>query len=445
MLLYTLPPLTVLVVGIALLVLAAPRPFLYARVFGGPTEGSGEWSGRAQLLVREGEVDAPAARAPLRVEWTSGGHTTSFATVTDEEGWAELRLERPAGAKMLDLSVYGGDLGALAVRGAPELSAARWRRAARRRSGVLETSPQGSDDDLRVAVRVMQGVLATPFEGVLDVEVLSGIEPLPGATLEWTPQGLDVLSATSRVTDARGRARIVVRPREHVVSLGLTAHGTVTTEAGLKRPAQVRWFSHLPLVAGALHPRVEGDELVIESATARESAWYAFVSRDERLRGGRVALRATDRGSSVGTVPLAEAGVAALPARTLWLVLTGDPDGRSPSTVGWPWGDQAETFDAIDALLLDGSRFGEQREAARRSRVRWALGGYCGVAALLTLVLLVLRVKGSDRELSLRLAAAGAAQSVPSRRSLAWGLVVAVLCVLLGFLVVALVSMARAH
>jgi hypothetical protein len=147
----------------------------------------------------------------------------------------------------------------------------------------------------------------------------------------------------------------------------------------------------------------------------------------------------------VGAVPLAVAGVPTPPEPDRWLVLSGDPDGRSPSTVGWPWGNQATTFDAIDAMLLDGSRFGAEREEARKSRVRWVVGGYCAVAALLTSVLFVRRVRSSDRELALRLAGAGAAQSVPSKRSLTWGLVVAVLCVLLGFLVVALVSLARAH
>ncbi len=444
LLLYGLPPLTVLVVGFALLVAGAPRPFLFARVLGGPTDGSGPWSGRIQLMSRDGDVDEPAANAPLRVEWSAGGHTTVRSAVTDAEGWAEVLLERPLGAKKLDLSVYGGELGVLAVRGAPELSAARWRHAARRRSGVLETSPDNAQE-LRVAVRVVDGVLAVPFEGPLEIEVREGAEPVIGAVLEWTPQGLDMLSASPLVTDARGQARVVVRPREHVVSLGLTATAPVSAPGAAERAAHGRWYSHLPLVAGALHARVQDAELVIESPTVRESAWYAFVSQTERLRGGRVQMRPTGRGGSIGSVPLAESGVTAPPAADRWLVVSGDPDGRSPSTVGWPWGNQATTFDALDALLLDGSRFGQEREDARRSRVRWVVGIYCAVAALLTLVLFVRRVRGADRELTRQLAGAGAAAAVPSHRSLTWGLVVAVLCVLLGFLVVALVSLARAH
>lgn len=460
-LLYAVPPLSVLVVGVVLLTAGAPQPFLFARLLGGPTDlrvppearrghrpgpfHFGSWSGRVQLLSREGDVDTPVAHAPLRVEWSAFGHVTSFRTMTDSEGWAEVRLDRPQPAEKLELSIYGGELGELAVRGAPELDTARWRQAARRRGGVLKASPGSAQEQLRIAVRVVDGVLAVPFECELEVDVRDGAQALAGAALEWVPQGLDVLSAPGLVTDEHGRARIRVRPREHAVFLDLTARKAVTTSGGAEQTAQGHWFSQLPVVAGALHAHIEKSELVIESPTVRDSAWYALVSQDRRLYGGRVEMHATGNGGSIGVVPQGEAGVPDRPSRDHWLVLSGDPDGRSPSTVGWPWGNQDTTFDAMDAVLLDGSRFGQQREDARRRRVRGVAGGYSALAALLTLILLVRRVRKADRELAWRLAGVGAAESVPSRGSLAWGLVVAGLCVLLGFLVVAVVSLARAR
>ena len=65
-------------------------------------------------------------------------------------------------------------------------------------------------------------------------------------------------------------------------------------------------------------------------------------------------------------------------------------------------------------------------------------------AFALTLFLFVTRVKRADAQLIEQLAGGEAETAVPSSRSLTWGLVVAGLCLLLGFLVVLLVSLLRA-
>ncbi len=430
-LLTVVPPVSVVLAGVALFVAGAPRPFQFARVLGGPTDGLGPWTGRVQLLERNGDVDEPAPHEKLRVEWIHAGRSTTLVTETDDEGWAEVRLERPHGAKKLELSVFGA-LDTLVVRGAPELSSERWRRAARRRSGVLEPRIQG---DTKLSVRVMDGVLAVPFAGKLSVDASRAGEPLAGLALEASAEGLDVVSPQSIVTDARGHAELVVRPREHVVALGLAA----STE----REA-LRWYAHLPVVAGALHGEVQDGRLVIRAPVAKDAAWFALVSERERIAGGRVGLTASAFGMASGSVDLRALGLPTPPRDDLWLVLSSDPDGRSPSTVGYPWGNQASTFDAVEALLLDGSRFGEEREAARRRRVRWVVGGYSLAAFALTLFLFVTRVKRADTQLFEQLAGGEASTAVPSSRSLTWGLVVAGLCLLLGFLVVVLVSLLRA-
>lgn len=433
-LLMGVPPISVIVVGVVLFVAGSPRPFPFARVFGGPTDGAGPWTGRVQLLTRSGDVDEPLAHAPLRVEWSDRGSSTSFVSRTDDEGWAEVRLERPRAQSRLDLSVYGGELQTLVARGAPELPAERWRRAARRRSGVLQSRSEGA---LSLAVRVSGGVLSVPFASTIEIEARDGHGPLRGAVITTTTEGLDVASRVSLVTDERGRAELVVRPREHVVSLALELRAE-------HERAEVRWFGHLPVVAGALHVGVQEGALVIESPVARESAWYALVSQSERLAGGRVALAPDGRGGALGRVSLSEARIPAPPRDDLWLVVSGDADGRSPSTLGWPWGKQGSTFDAVDALLLDGSRFGAERELSRRRRLRAVVGAYALAACALTLFLLVSRVRRENSDLVEQLNEVGAGEAAPTPRSLAFGLVVAGFCVLLGFLVVLLVSLLRA-
>jgi hypothetical protein len=431
-LLTVVPPVSVVLAGVALFVAGAPRPFQFARVLGGPTDGIGPWTGRVQLLERDGDVDEPAPHENLRVEWTHAGHSTTLVAQTDDEGWAEVRLERPQGATKLELSVFGGALDTLVVRGAPELSAERWARAARRRSGVLEPRVQG---DTKLSVRVMDAVLAVPFAGKLSVDASRAGEPLAGLALEPSAEGLDVVSPKSIVTDAHGHVELVVRPREHVVALGLAAR----TEG-----EALRWYAHLPVVAGALHGEVQDGRLVIRAPVAKDAAWFALVSERERIAGGRVGLTASAGGMASGSVDLRALGLPTPPRDDLWLVLSSDPDGRSPSTVGYPWGKQATTFDAVEALLLDGSRFGEEREEARRRRVRWVVGGYSLAAFALTLFLFVTRVKRANSQLFEQLAGGEASTAVPSSRSLTWGLVVAGLCLLLGFLVVLLVSLLRA-
>ncbi len=437
-LLYALPPFTVLVVGFALLVAGPARPLLFARVLGGPTLGVGDaWSGRVQLVWRDADVDTPAAFTPLRVVWSSEGSSTQFRTTTDADGWAEVQLERPHGARSMEIAVYGGERGVLAARGAPVLAVERWRKAARRRSGRVDGSLEGGDGATRLEVRIPSGVLAVPFEELVLVQASRHGQPLRGARVEWTVQGLDVQNASPVFTDVDGMARLAVRPREHVVSLELRVRPAEEAESG-------RWFSYLPVVAGALRPRVDGADLVIESPIVRDTAWYAFVSEQGRGRGGSIALRPNGRGGAEGRVPLTESGVMAPPVVGRWLVVSGDADGRSPSTVGWPWADQGVTFDAWDAELLDGARFGERREEARRRRVRWTVGCYSVVAALLTAVLFVRRIRAAEHELERRLVDAGAPDAVSARGRLTGGLVVGTLCVLLGFLVVLLVSLARA-
>src|SRR5690606_19383539 len=127
---------------------------------------------------------------------------------------------------------------------------------------------------------------------------------------------------------------------EHVVSLELRA----TSDA-----AAGSWFSTLPVVPGAMQAEVDGGRLEVQSPIERDSAWYTWVSASERLGGGKLVLAPAPFGAA-GGVPLP---FEALEAAT-WVVISSEPDARSPSAVGWPLGRRTTTFDVAEANVLDG-------------------------------------------------------------------------------------------
>ena len=171
----------------------------------------------------------------------------------------------------------------------------------------------------------------------------------------------------------------------------------------------------------------------------------AVVTLSERLFGGRVTLAPDASGRSVARVPL-----PALAPGQHYGVVSSEPDLRSSAAVGWPLepaaGDEPEqTFDAVEALLLDGRPRALARDARRRARVRWVIGAFSATALAIELLLLVAFTRKSDRELDAHLAEAGVdardASRLAPKRSPA--VVVALLAIALGFLVVALVGVLR--
>jgi hypothetical protein len=124
-------------------------------------------------------------------------------------------------------------------------------------------------------------------------------------------------------------------------------------------------------------------------------------------------------------------------------VVASDRDLRGPSSVGWPLAPAvtpAMTFDAVEALLLDGRPRAALHEKLRRDRVRWVTAAFCAAALLIELALLVALTRSSDRHLDAHLARSGVAgedaQKLAPKRSPT--VVIALALVALGFLVVAL-------
>ena len=431
--LLALPVVTVAVVALALLTAAAPRPFRVARVWGGPTDGE-----RVSLRVEvvdivqsRGEVvEEPTPGATVSLRIGAAGFEAARKLTLDAEGMAEVLLDVPraSGPLLASVSQQGVEL----ALGRIALSHARWANAARRRGGwVTGHAPGGYD----VRIAPERGALAVPFEEGLRVQVRRDGAPVAGATLELVVTGGRAV-VREAVTDPRGRARFSLVPEEHTLGVRIAIS---------ERNTRSEIAFGLPVVPGALRARLVGGGLVVEAPVPRDTAYFALVTEHERLSGGRIALAPNGSGDFVARVP-----IPALPVAPTHAVVATERDLRSAAAVGWPLvvrpeDDAQATFDAVDALLLDGRSLGAARESGRRARVRWATVAFCAIAVLLELVLFVAQARARDRELDAHLEREGvlgdeAARLAPMRSS---AIFVAIAAVALGFLLLALAAVLK--
>jgi len=429
---YGLPVVAVFAVALALLTAGSARPYRVARLWGGPTDGS-RLSFRVEVLdVREdrggGFEERSVPGGSVRVHVVRAGFEADRTVALDEEGGGEVALEVPAGSPRFELVIAqaGVDL----ARGGVELAAARWAQAARRRGGFTS----GVAGALTVRVAPRRGALAVPFEEALAVEVSRDDGPVAGAKLTGSAAGAQ-LAPREALTDVRGRAWFRLRPEEHSVSvrLGIDAGG-VTSEGTFG----------LAVVPGAFRAMLVGRTLLVESPVPRDVAYVALVTERDRLHGARLALAPDASGNSVARLEL-PAGLS-----PTYAVVSSDRDLRSPAAVGWPLvpsesGPPAQTFDAVDALLLDGRPRAARRERLRRDRVRWTTAAFCSAILLIEMVLLIGLKRASDRALDRHLAREGVvdeeAERLAPRRSPA--LLLALALIALGFLVVTLAAVLK--
>jgi hypothetical protein len=425
LLLYGLPVITVVIVALALVTTGAPRPYRVARLWGGPTDGSA-LSLRVEVFemvedrgggMQERQVSGGAVRVHVQRPGLEGAHPVTL----DAEGGGEARFEVPPGGAPTEVEVE--QAGVTLARGAIGLSTERWTGAARRRGGFAAASAGGLD----VRVAPVRGALAVPFEEELVAEVRRGAAPVVGGSIDLGANGARVTPKTV-TTDAAGRAHFRLTPEEHTLSVRLA----------LRDPGGAGEASFgLGVVPGALRARLDGRTLVVESPVPREMAYFALVTERERLLGGRLALAPDRRGGSSARFELPPE------LRPTHAVVASDRDLRSPSSVGWPLAPTATpalTFDAVEALLLDGRPRAALREKHRRARVRWVTAAFCAAAVLIELALLVALTRSSDKDLDAHLARSGVAgeeaQRLAPKRSPT--VIIALALVALGFLIVAL-------
>jgi hypothetical protein len=438
MVLYALPLFTIAVVSFALFVVGSPRPLTAARIWVGPTEGVSRITPRISVFVRFMGIEEPAALDSITLDArTSDGRTATWSGAIDEQGMATPTLDFGApvhGAISVQVSTGGKTLAV----GVLELTPDEWRKSLRELGGfIAHGSRSGS---LLVQVAPGRGALAVPFEDPLLVEVRNANGPVRNVKLSFDPDGMAVDEKNTRLTtDAMGRAFVRVTPREHVVSLRVNA--TLGEEKG-------SWFGRLPIIPGAFSVRLEENGLSIVSPIPRDIAYYAVITRDRTLTRGSVVLQPTPNGLASAHVPLPER-----PAEPLWAIASGEPELDSSSTVGWPLqavppgAEPARSRVTVDPLLVDGIYRAEVIDGKRRSQARWIAGGVTLIAVILASLLFSYVGRRSRVVLEAHLAESmledGASERISDRPGRFWGVVIAILCVALGFLVVALVALHR--
>jgi hypothetical protein len=453
--LYLVPVLTVAFAAFALLVVGGTRPIVGASLSGGPTQGAKVLSWRLEVSQELGAVQAPLGLGAVAVEVNLGdGRRASWRGSVDVRGDAFVAIQVP-GAPVtgpVDVTVSSPLFAHDLARGSVELTRDDWIDRAQWRGGWIKGRRTGQ---LEVEVAAARGMLAVPFADPLLVQVRDGGVAVPAARLELQPEGLEVQAphrGKEHRTGPMGRALVRVAPNEHVCALRVTAHAPDGRKG--------EWYSTVPVLPGALHASWQKRGLVVRSPVPRERAYYALVSERQRWAGGCVKLSPDSEGGATGFVNLAK-----LPPQPLWAIVGGDSDLLPDNAVGWPLEpatDGAERLTASatinprrsltvpDQLLLDGMVSARRLDERRRRRARGLTALYVGLALALVAILIARRARESQSRLEEHLARnadgiEGAERIAPPRRAAWWTLLVALLCVGLGFLMIMLLVMYGAY
>ncbi len=433
-----------MVVAIALLVVAAPRPVTGARIYGGPSPDSHRLSARVVVNEQRGDQTRAVPHRPIGVEMRDGGE--QLATWTgelDADGSASVTLQsaRPLPPAPVLLVTAPWTRGPLAL-GSVEIQRQPPPPLAADRGGWIAPPRKGG---LHIQVAPAAGALAVPFETTLLVEVLRDGAPVANVHLDLDGESLDVVGPVLP-TNEYGRTTARVRPTAHVAALSVRGRAAGGVEG--------RWYSTLPTVGGAMVSSVSATgELLIQSPIQRDRAYFSVVTPRGRWTGGTVHLAPDERGGAAGRTPF-----EAPRASPAWLVVSSELDLRSPSTVGWPLEEVEHDFLAgktrraphtrttADELLLDGMSPLLQLETRRQTQVRQLTALFVVTAMALVALLVMLQVRDSDRRLQAHLhrnADQGERPIAVSRAKTVLGTAVAVLCIVLGFMILALLAMLR--
>lgn len=424
-----IPLLAVASIGTLVLWVGAPRPVLSARLWGGPTDRLARFTGLIEL-ERQGDLRVPRSGATVQVSARAeSGATAQTVARLDPDGQAEITLDfgrRAPGSFQISLQ----EAGRVVAEGRVQLTGAEWAAKASVRGGYFPVASRGSAA-LRAAPA--RGTFAVPFASSLWIRAESAAgRPWPGARLELSSSGARV-EPTSLVTDARGFGFASLTPLEHGVTLTVRASGSTD---GAELTASV------PVVPGALMAERRDRVLVLRSPIARSEAFVTVVSEAGRLLGARVPLQADAQGMASGSLDLP----AELPAKT-WAVVESVRGAPSAERVGWPLfdprGEPAVTFDARDALLLDGFPHARAQERDRQRTVRRIAVGIGLAGALFSAFSVILNARRQGRRLTAHLEAqltlegeSSIGLAKPSRS----GLWLAVALIALGFLLTAAVA-----
>ncbi|MEZ4372961.1 MAG: hypothetical protein R3B07_19210 [Polyangiaceae bacterium] len=457
-----LPGFSVLVIGFALFVVGAPRPYVAARLYGGPLEGQSEYHLRLEAGERLGELESPRQLGLQVHARTQDGREAVWGGQTDPQGNAEVTLgfdsptEGPLTVSVnLDRSQAELPSGYVLARGNVTALERTWRENV----SVGETWTKRSSGELRLRVAPARGVYAVPFRDGLFVEVTREGKPVAGADVQlaldgatWFEGGAEGGERRHAVSDERGRVHAELVPDSHVITLEVKAR--LEQPSGEALTGRLAW--RLPVVPGALDAQLDGDDdsrgLVVTSPVERERAYVALLDQDARWGGGTVELHLAPDGNYRGRWALPH---DFRPAKH-WALVSSESDFASAGTVGWPLSDSSEVpqpgLRAREMRLLDGFPAAYQRDKSRVSRARWLAIGVALLAGALVLVLLMRRAQESQRKLAAHLrrqealgnAEQGADTTLQAPRY-SLTLVLGLICVGLAFLMLGLLVLYRAH
>ncbi len=462
-----LPALTVLLVAFAVFVVGAPRPYVSARVYGGPLEGQAEYHLRLSVAERSGETESPRQLGLRLNARAADGREAAWGGVSDPQGNAEvaLRFDAPTTGPMelsVELDAAQAELpaGLILARGTARASLAEWDAGLTRGA----TWSQVSKGDLGLRVAAERGTFATPFKDWLWVEVTRLGRPVAGAQVtlqleggEWVVDGEPAGSSRQLVTNEHGTLRALLAPETHVLSLEAQASLEQPDAPPLK--GGLAW--RLPLVPGALDVRPDDHDpllLRVRSPIERQEAYVALIDEHGRWGGASVSLFPSPDGTSRGALRLAasQPNAGGRPElKHLWALVSSEPDFKSAGCVGWPLADTqaapAATLKASELHLLDGFPAAFVRDQRRVARARWLGAGVALLSGLIAVVFLLQRAHRSQARLAQHLAAQEQLGDTPDGErarfqapAYSWGLLLGVLCVGLSFLLLALIALYRA-
>jgi hypothetical protein len=448
------PAVTILAAGFAMVTLATPRVLVAVRVWGGPT-AAGTQSVRLQCVRRAIGIDDSVAVDGLEVD--IAGQRSSARC--GEDGQAEVTVTLPSEGRARVRVVRAG---VVLAEGDARVTRSEWLRDA-----VEFPTQVAGGGTLAVRASVEGGVVVMGRPTRIRLRVAEELRA-PGA-LRVSCGGCEV----SEPRPAEGGLDVVVTPTFVTASLSLEQ---ARAEGAAARGA---WEARLPVASGALSvdslrnhsARIAG---VVRAPQVRSRAYVRVQDGLGRRAAAALALSPDGRGGSFAPFEL-PLGALDEPA---WLVVSPEPSLGSPSALSWPLPppsasahrgagpDQPPADGRVvpDKLWLDGLEPMYARERARVDGMLGSVGAVIAMGALLESLLLYERSRASRRRLAQHLAryAADEGPAGPGgaggdssgnhdalsaelleERGAGFRIALAIVAVLFGFAVVAVVLMGR--
>lgn len=393
--------------AVALLLRGQPRETLGARVFSGPTAGTGPSSLRLSCVRRDVGVEDLVPRTGLRV--TLAGEERDVAC--DDAGAAELAFV--LGERSPQVLVREG--GHVLVAGLAGASRATWVAGHLHQPAKL---PVGGD---------VPGTLIVPG-GVFPTDAPTEVTFVPDA-----PGAVRPTAAGGEIADVVAKdanTRFVVVPRFLRVELTLEREGKRSTFDLSAAPLEVR-VDRIQIADGkvtaALRRRGGPPQLHV-----------VLTDREARRRAATVALKKDPSGDAVGGVTLSLDGVVP-PA---WLEVA--PGANATPTLGVPLHPELDPRGRItrDVLALSSIEDLARRESARTSRVLASAFWLLGAGTLAEIFLVLDRVRRARSEIAEHVDAEGGPKEIAP--SAVWDAVLVIAMVAFGFAVLAAVFAWRA-